>query len=79
MMTRLIHRIEDSRREVLGQIKVEKGNVDNDLNNFIYNYIANGATTRPGLHNHTAVHSKEYASPTHLALGKSGKYTPRDS
>jgi len=25
--------------------------------------IVNGATTYPGLHNHTAVRSKEYASP----------------
>jgi len=31
MLTRLIHRIEDSRREVLDPIKVEKGNVDNDV------------------------------------------------
>jgi len=64
MMTRLIHRIEHSRREVLDPIKVEKGNVDNGFNIFIYNYIANGVSTRLGLHNHTAVRSKEYASPT---------------
>ena len=31
MLTRLIHRIEDSRREVLDPIKVEKGNVDNGM------------------------------------------------
>jgi len=31
MLTRLIHRIEDSRREVLDPIKVEKGNVDNSV------------------------------------------------
>jgi len=31
MLTHLIHRIEDSRREVLGPIKVEKGNVDNSV------------------------------------------------
>jgi len=43
---------------------------------FIYNYIAHGATTYPGLHNHTAVHSKEYASPTHLARSTSGKVPP---
>jgi len=29
MLTRLIHLIEDSRREVLDPTKVEKGNVDN--------------------------------------------------
>jgi len=29
MLTRLIHPIEDSRRQVLDPIKVEKGNVDN--------------------------------------------------
>jgi len=43
---------------------------------FIYNYIANGATTYPGLHNHTAVRSKEYASPTRLARSTSGKVPP---
>jgi len=37
MLTHLIHRIEDSRREVLDPIKVEKGNVDNSFNIFIYN------------------------------------------
>jgi len=37
MMTGLIHRIEDSRREVLDPIKVEKGNIDNGFNIFIYN------------------------------------------
>jgi len=31
MLTRLIHRIKDSRREVLDPIKVEKGNVDNGV------------------------------------------------
>ena len=31
MLTHLIHRIEDSRREVLDPIKVEKGNVDNSV------------------------------------------------
>jgi len=43
---------------------------------FIYNYIANGATTYPGLHNHTAVPSKEYASPTHLVHSISEMYHP---
>ena len=31
MLTHLIHRIEDSRREVLDPIKVVKGNVDNSV------------------------------------------------
>jgi len=31
MLTRLIHRIEDCRREVLDPIKVEKRNVDNSV------------------------------------------------
>jgi len=31
MLTHLIHRIEDSRREVLDPIKVEKGKVDNSV------------------------------------------------
>jgi len=35
--------------------------------------LANGATTYPGLHNHTAVRSKEYTSPTRLARSTSGK------
>jgi len=38
--------------------------------------LANGATTYPGLHNHTAVRSKEYASPTRLAHSTSGKVPP---
>ena len=76
MLTHLIHRIEDSRREVLDPIKVEKGNVDISFNVFIYNKTANGATTYPGLQNHTAVRSKEYASPTRLARSTSGKVPP---
>jgi len=38
--------------------------------------FADGATTYSGLHNYTAVHSEEHASPTRLARSTSGKVPP---